>query len=396
MADSTPKSYHTDPTLYLYTSLTAGSSHIITATSRLETILKANKIPFLALDVATDEKARMLWGRRAGKRKLPGLVRMGMVVGVRMLKYQKAQLFARLKYAQDLEEVEEWNEYGELKDNVGTGVAVPSISTPSAPSTPSKAPQPAETPSKVSISTTIPSRPQQSSTSDSPLTTAMRQAGFEAAKKAGEAKAQSRSKDFEPSKSSNDTLKKLDYSTVTGLPPPTGTSKADSAKTTETESMTTESRTTPRTRGRDISQSRVSKTDGSETSFIRNEKARSQKDEDNEVDEEPFSQKPAAVQPRSQPETSDDGNKSSDHTETKNVSRQGSNPRPGEVDIVKLLKEQRKTGGPLLDLRKLNTGKTAATAATTTEEAYRAQNSGKKTQDQVAGDGEQAGESVGD
>ena len=83
MADSTPKSYHTDPALYLYTSLTAGSSHIITATSRLETILKANKIPFLAVDVATDEKARMLWGRRAGKRKLPGLVRMGMIVGVR-------------------------------------------------------------------------------------------------------------------------------------------------------------------------------------------------------------------------------------------------------------------------------------------------------------------------
>ena len=82
MADSTPKSYHTDPNLYLYTSLTSGSSQIITATSRLSTILKANKIAFLALDVATDEKARMLWGRRAGKRKLPGLVRMGMVVGV--------------------------------------------------------------------------------------------------------------------------------------------------------------------------------------------------------------------------------------------------------------------------------------------------------------------------
>lgn len=82
MADSTPKSYHTDPTLYLYTSLTSGSSHIITATSRLETILKANRIQFQALDVATDEKARMLWGRRAGKRKLPGLVRMGMVVAV--------------------------------------------------------------------------------------------------------------------------------------------------------------------------------------------------------------------------------------------------------------------------------------------------------------------------
>lgn len=71
-----------DPRLFLYTSLTAGSSHIITATSRLETILKANRIPFLAIDVATDEKARRLWGRRAGKRKLPGLVKEGYVVGV--------------------------------------------------------------------------------------------------------------------------------------------------------------------------------------------------------------------------------------------------------------------------------------------------------------------------
>jgi hypothetical protein len=88
MADSTPKSYSTDPALYLYTSLTSGSSHIVTATSRLETILKANRIPFKALDIATDEKARMLWGRRSGKdesgraRKIPGLVQMGLVVGV--------------------------------------------------------------------------------------------------------------------------------------------------------------------------------------------------------------------------------------------------------------------------------------------------------------------------
>lgn len=71
-----------DPRLFLYTSLTAGSSHIITATSRLETILKANKIPFQAIDTATDEKARRLWGRRAGKRKLPGLVKEGYVIGV--------------------------------------------------------------------------------------------------------------------------------------------------------------------------------------------------------------------------------------------------------------------------------------------------------------------------
>jgi hypothetical protein len=85
---SEAKSYSTDPALYIYTSLTAGSSHIVTATSRLETILRANRVPFKAIDLATDEKARMLWGRRAGKdaggrqRKLPGLVQMGMVLGV--------------------------------------------------------------------------------------------------------------------------------------------------------------------------------------------------------------------------------------------------------------------------------------------------------------------------
>ncbi|GAM83524.1 hypothetical protein ANO11243_015120 [Dothideomycetidae sp. 11243] len=71
-----------DPKLYLFTSLTSGSSQIFTATSRMELILKANKIPFLAIDVATDEMARKLWGRRAGKKKLPGLVKEGYVIAV--------------------------------------------------------------------------------------------------------------------------------------------------------------------------------------------------------------------------------------------------------------------------------------------------------------------------
>ncbi|EHK47588.1 hypothetical protein TRIATDRAFT_282199, partial [Trichoderma atroviride IMI 206040] len=98
-------SYSTDPALYIYTSLTAGSSHIVTATSRLETILRANKVPFKAIDIATDDKARMLWGRRAGKdengraRKFPALVQEGLVLG-------------------DIVEIEEWNEYGELKQHV--------------------------------------------------------------------------------------------------------------------------------------------------------------------------------------------------------------------------------------------------------------------------------------
>jgi hypothetical protein len=90
MAENTGSSYSTDPALYIYTSLTAGSSHIVTATSRLETILRANRVPFKAVDIATDEKARMIWGRRAGKdengrvRKLPALVQMGLVLGVRL------------------------------------------------------------------------------------------------------------------------------------------------------------------------------------------------------------------------------------------------------------------------------------------------------------------------
>jgi hypothetical protein len=48
----------------------------------VETILKANKLPFRAIDVATDEAARKLWGRRSKGKKLPGLVKYGNIVGV--------------------------------------------------------------------------------------------------------------------------------------------------------------------------------------------------------------------------------------------------------------------------------------------------------------------------
>ncbi|KAL9067541.1 MAG: hypothetical protein Q9161_006819 [Pseudevernia consocians] len=231
MADQTPKSYHTDPNLYLYTSLTAGSSQIITATSRMEIILKANKIPFQALDVATDEKARMLWGRRAGKRKLPGLVRMGMIVG-------------------DSEEVEEWNEYGELREKVEPGPK-PAPSAPATPSKGSTAPSsdilskaptanpvtPSKPPSFISSAETPP-RPTSSST-DSPLTTAMRQAGFEAAKKAGDAKSKARAEALQASRAQSDTpgsetLRKLDNSGPTGMPPPSGMTEAEEAMKPET------------------------------------------------------------------------------------------------------------------------------------------------------------------
>ncbi|KZM25550.1 uncharacterized protein EKO05_0001935 [Ascochyta rabiei] len=89
-----------DPNIYLFTSLTAGSSHIVTATSRIETILKANKIPFIGLDTATHELGRKLFQRRASGKKLPLLVKEGYVLG-------------------GIEEIEEWNEYDELREALG-------------------------------------------------------------------------------------------------------------------------------------------------------------------------------------------------------------------------------------------------------------------------------------
>jgi hypothetical protein len=65
------KVWDTDPAIYLFTSLTAGSSHIITATSRMETILKA-----------TNESAKKLFQRRASGKKLPFIVKEGYVLGV--------------------------------------------------------------------------------------------------------------------------------------------------------------------------------------------------------------------------------------------------------------------------------------------------------------------------
>ncbi|EAW14379.1 uncharacterized protein ACLA_074160 [Aspergillus clavatus NRRL 1] len=160
-----------DNTLYLYTSLTAGSSHIVTATARLETILKANKIPFRAIDVATDEVARKLWGRRSKGKKLPGLVKYGTVVG-------------------DLEEIEEWNEYGELRmqiDSVEDFDSIPATSNPIPIPQTNTIPQPASgtaTPKPSTIK--IQSPPAKEAKKDGSITLALRQAGEEAAAKAKE------------------------------------------------------------------------------------------------------------------------------------------------------------------------------------------------------------------
>ncbi|PLN82812.1 hypothetical protein BDW42DRAFT_166216 [Aspergillus taichungensis] len=157
-----------DSTLYLYTSLTAGSSHIITATSRLETILKANKLPFRALDVATDDAARKLWGRRSKGKKLPGLVKFGNVVG-------------------DLEEIEEWNEYGELRMQIESvedfGDSLPATSYPAtSAATTSSAAAPASAPKQSTIK--IQNPPSKEEHKEAAIPPALRQAGEEAAAKA--------------------------------------------------------------------------------------------------------------------------------------------------------------------------------------------------------------------
>ncbi|KAJ5511402.1 Glutaredoxin [Penicillium expansum] len=157
-----------DSTLYLYTSLTAGSSHIITATSRIETILKANKLPFRAIDVATDEAARKLWGRRSKGKKLPGLVKYGDIVG-------------------DLEEVEEWNEFGELRmviNSVQDLGGMPATSYPAPAATETKAQPTTATPKPSTIKIQTPPVTKPEDKKDDTAVLALRQASSEAASKA--------------------------------------------------------------------------------------------------------------------------------------------------------------------------------------------------------------------
>ncbi len=74
--------FDNDPTIYLFTSLAAGSSHIVTATSRIEGIFRAHQIPFQYKDTGTDELAKKLFQRRASGKKLPLVVKGGFVLGV--------------------------------------------------------------------------------------------------------------------------------------------------------------------------------------------------------------------------------------------------------------------------------------------------------------------------
>lgn len=107
---------------------------------------------------------------------------------------------------QDLEEIEEWNEYGELKQQIGATPAFTVTPAASAANTPSKPPpsldaptEPISTPSTASaksdhIQIEEPAEGHRKTSTDeakkgdTPLTIAMRQAGAEAAQKASQKK----------------------------------------------------------------------------------------------------------------------------------------------------------------------------------------------------------------
>lgn len=232
--------------------------------------------------------------------------------------------------------MEEWNEYGELKENVGTGPIAPSSSTPSAPSTPSKAPKNADSPSTAQLSAATPPRPLQPLTTDSPLTTAMRQAGLEAARKAGDAKSQARVK-IAGSKNPNDAMKKLDYS---ALSTPSGTTEESSAKAPETGSAAVRSKanTVPVTTaidGKNIEQSRNLPAGRSKAGELEDEEPI---DPSSEVGKE------EARNPRIAPEkhSGADAKISEEEEEPESTTKlksQETKPDAGDIDTVKSFKE---------------------------------------------------------
>lgn len=288
--------------------------------------------------------------------------------------------------------MEEWNEYGELQQNVGTSPIVPSSSTPSAPSTPSKASKTVDTPSTAQPLAATSSRPPPSSTTESPRITAIRQAGFEAAKKAGDAKSQARVKAFGEFKAFDDAAKKLDHSAPTGMPPPSGTTEASSAVAPETGSTAVKSKadTVPLTvagEGEKMQKSRNYMGRYPKTGETHNKKSGDSSLEEVEDDEDI---KPN-ISPTKRSDTEVEISKEEDEPKTVTGSATPkSTTDKRDIDIVKVLKEQGKTGGPILDHTKLKNQTTAAA----TDEAHPPP--GKNIQNQAAASPKEVGESVGD
>ena len=316
--------------------------------------------------------------------------------------------------------MEEWNEYGEIKENLGAGsVADPLVPIPSAPSTPSKPPKSASVASEGTMLAATPPRSSQKSTIGSHLTTAMRKAGFEAAKKAVDVKSQSRAvgepKGFED-KDQGGAERAANRSTTTGLKSSVGIetkksgesriiASAEQSSSEEEddevdgkkveEEAVSELRTLPirqkpqnlqeadeeddekedeerdeegaETRSQQLptskpaSKAKKSKVDGDEDA------EEEEKDEEDEGDEEedgdagrqqlPISKPPVKVIKADEDDDNDDDDKEDEDEEITSVRPVAPTPKPNTSgnDTPKF-----KTGGPLLDHRKLNPAKDTA------------------------------------
>ncbi|KAF2426526.1 hypothetical protein EJ08DRAFT_663276 [Tothia fuscella] len=223
------KIWEDDPSLYLFTSLTAGSSHIVTATSRMETILKANRLPFSYIDTATNEGGKQLFQRRARGKKLPLLVKEGFVIA-------------------DLEQLEDWNEFGEVKEAIGPVATT----TTSVTTTPAKAPMMASsstpavgTPSKLATSTSA-SNSNENAAPASPRSNTMKQLAEETA-----SAAQTKKNTPAPLKSLANTPPKADCTTTTTkeATPTKPTAKDNPLSPTSVPLPTTPSVASPTARG---------------------------------------------------------------------------------------------------------------------------------------------------
>ena len=285
-----------------------------------------------------------------------------------------------LMHGQDLPEVEEWNEYGEIKDNLSfSSTATQSASTTS---TPSKPPPTASTstpkissPSKLATESTLsqpsPSSPTQPSTSatstpagkENSMTAQMRQLGIEAAQKASDAKSKAKTSAPEPSNTKSETLQKLDNSGPPGMPPPSGTTEAEQA-------------TAPETVGVDV----ASKAD--ETPMVGQERGEVGEEERAEVEHPHGTLGPAVA---------GTGHTGEGENDTKALEEHGGlepskNDRTSKADNTEEDNEDDEAEAQEMKARIVHD----ATASKEEELP------GKKTQDQGAAEGEESGVSVGD
>ncbi len=214
----------------------------------------------------------------------------------------------------------------------------------------------------------------------------MRQAGFEAAKKAGDAKKSSSAKIIAQAKgseqsSSSEMLQKLDNSAPTGMPPPSGTTDTRSAMAPETGSSTVESKadgvpaTTSSSNKVTDSMQDLSLTEAnaasSQTAGLTDGPAGTGEDEDLEKKTAIAKEPEAEAQ-----EAEEDGLNRGNHG--------GAKPKTGTLGP-----EKRETE---LDAEE-DAGKTKDVTAASDEVGNLP---GKKTQDQPAASGEDAGSSVAD